>query len=55
MKVLELAVELRKSGWQKPMKILILAARYYKNLETEETLRLARVSKEDIEMIKELR
>jgi len=36
--VLQLANELKSSGWDKPRKVLILAARFYKGLETIETL-----------------
>lgn len=41
MSVLKLAAELKSSGWPDSRKLLILAARYYKGLESEETLRLA--------------
>ena len=51
MKVLELAQQLKESGWNKPRKILILAARSYKGLETVETLINARVSISDINFI----
>lgn len=49
--VLQLADELKASGWDKPRKVLILAARFYRGLETTETLRLARLSPSDINWI----
>lgn len=49
--VRQLAQELCDSGWDKSKKVLILAARYYKGLETVETLQLARVSPADINYI----
>lgn len=55
MKVLQLAEELRLSGWNKDRKILILAARFYLNLETVETLQFARVSPADINFIMYMR
>jgi hypothetical protein len=52
MKVLELARELKNSGWPDNKKLLILAARYYLGLETIETLRInARLSENKVNYI----
>ena len=51
MTVMRLAEELRLSGWNKSRKILILAARFYRGLETVETLEFAGVSHSDIHFI----
>lgn len=49
--VFELATELSLSGWPNNRKLLILAARFYKGLETVETLRLANLPARDINCI----
>ncbi len=49
--VLQLAQELQNSGWNKPRKTLILAARFYKGLETVETLQFARLKSSEINHI----
>jgi len=49
--VIQLAHELKASGWNKPRKVLILAARFYKGLETVETLQLARLKNSEINHI----
>jgi hypothetical protein len=51
MTVLQLANELKLSGWDKPEKVLILAARYYKGLESVETLKFANLTFGDINHI----
>lgn len=51
MSVLQLAEELKASGWKKPRKVLILAARFYKGLESVESLQRARLSDADINYI----
>ena len=49
--VLQLAQELKDSGWPKIDKVVILAARYYKGLETVETLQFAKLPAQYINMI----
>ena len=49
--VLKLAQELQNSGWDKPWKTLLLAARFYKGLETTETLKLANLKNSEINHI----
>lgn len=51
MTVLALANELRGSGWLNNRKVLILAARFYKGLETIETLIYAGLREEEIQYI----
>ncbi len=51
MTVLQLADELKQSGWPNNRKLLILAARFYKGLETVRTLQLARLSSKEINLI----
>jgi hypothetical protein len=41
LSVMQLARELKASGWDKPRKTLILAARFYKGLETAESMHLS--------------
>lgn len=53
--VRQLAKELLESGWEDRPKLLILAARYYKGLETVDTLIYANLPPSDINFILHMR
>lgn len=48
---LQLAKQLSQSGWEDRRKLLILAARFYRGLETVDTLQYANLSPSDINFI----